>query len=60
MINMETITSEIKAKYPDVKVMVGGAPLTKEYAERIGADMYSPDPQGALEYLNAGADLLYS
>jgi 5-methyltetrahydrofolate--homocysteine methyltransferase len=55
MINMETITSEVKAKYPDVKVMVGGAPLTKEYAERIGADMYSPDPQGALEYLNAGA-----
>jgi len=26
-----------------VKVMVGGAPITPEWAERIGADSYSPD-----------------
>ncbi len=26
-----------------VKVMVGGAPVTREYAEKIGADGYAPD-----------------
>lgn len=26
-----------------VKVIVGGAPLTEEYAKRIGADAYAPD-----------------
>jgi len=56
MINMEKITSDIKAKHPEVKVMIGGAPVTQEFAERIGADMYSPDPQGALDYLNADKD----
>jgi 5-methyltetrahydrofolate--homocysteine methyltransferase len=27
----------------EVKVLVGGAPLTSGYAERIGADGYAPD-----------------
>jgi methanogenic corrinoid protein MtbC1 len=26
-----------------VKVLIGGAPVTKEYADRIGADDYAPD-----------------
>ena len=30
-----------------VKVMVGGAPLTQAYAEQIGADGYSPDASAA-------------
>jgi len=30
-----------------VKVMVGGAPITKEYAENIGADGYAPDASQA-------------
>ena len=53
MQNMETITHKIKEVHPEVKVLVGGAPLTNEFANRIGADIYSPDPQGALEYLNS-------
>jgi 5-methyltetrahydrofolate--homocysteine methyltransferase len=53
MINMESIVREIKKTYPHVKVMVGGAPLTQDFAVKIGADAYSPDPQGALDYLNA-------
>lgn len=52
MISMEKATRAIKAEYPEVTVLVGGAPVTKEYAERIGADFTSPDPQGALDYLN--------
>ncbi len=33
----------IKAAYPDMKVIVGGAPVTQEYADEIGADGYAPD-----------------
>lgn len=30
-----------------VKVMVGGAPLTAEFAQQIGADVYAPDASAA-------------
>lgn len=53
MLNMEKIVQEIKAAKPDVKILVGGAPVTTEFQEKIGADWYSPDPQGAVEYLNS-------
>lgn len=33
----------IKSAYPDMKVIVGGAPVTQEYAIEIGADGYAPD-----------------
>ena len=32
--------------------LAGGAPVTMEYCQKIGADFYSPDPQGAVNYLN--------
>ena len=53
MVNMEKITREIKSSYPDVQVLIGGAPVTQTFGDRIGADAFFPDPQGALEYLNA-------
>ncbi|MGM0365641.1 MAG: corrinoid protein [Actinomycetota bacterium] len=33
----------------DIKVMVGGAPLTQEYAESIGAAGYAPDASSAVD-----------
>jgi corrinoid protein of di/trimethylamine methyltransferase len=33
---------------PQVKVMVGGAPVTKSWAEEIGADGFSEDAMGAV------------
>ena len=30
-----------------VKVMVGGAPITQEFADKIGADCYTPDAASA-------------
>ncbi|VUZ27899.1 corrinoid protein [Acetobacterium wieringae] len=33
----------IKAAIPEMKVIVGGAPVTQEYADEIGADGYAPD-----------------
>jgi methanogenic corrinoid protein MtbC1 len=52
MMNMEKLVGEVKAKYPPVRCIVGGAPLTYDFARKIGADAYSPDPQGAVEYLD--------
>ena len=51
MANMEEIVKKIKNTHPDTKVLVGGAPLTDEFRSKIGADFYSPDPRGAVEYL---------
>jgi len=32
-----------------VKIMVGGAPVTQEYADEIGADGYAPDAASAVD-----------
>lgn len=53
MLNMENIIREIKLLDSNIHVLVGGAPLSKEYADSIGADFFSPNPQDALEYLNS-------
>jgi 5-methyltetrahydrofolate--homocysteine methyltransferase len=47
---METTIQAIKAAglRDQVKVMIGGAPVTAEYAERIGADGYAPDASQAV------------
>jgi 5-methyltetrahydrofolate--homocysteine methyltransferase len=36
----------------NVKIMVGGAPLTQSYADQIGADGYSPDASSAVRKAN--------
>ncbi|MGD8458370.1 MAG: corrinoid protein [Anaerolineales bacterium] len=33
----------------EVKVIIGGAPVTKEFADEIGADGYAPDAASAVE-----------
>jgi len=49
VVSMEETIREINKKYPDVRVMVGGAVLTLEYAEKIGADYYGKDAGAAVE-----------
>jgi methanogenic corrinoid protein MtbC1 len=51
MNNMADTVKKIKAELPNQVVLVGGAPLTDDFRKEIGADFYSPDPQGAVEYL---------
>lgn len=53
MENMKQTVTAIKEKHKDSKILVGGAPVTMEYCQKIGADFYSPDPQGAVNYLKA-------
>ena len=52
MTNMGETVKELKTKYADTQILIGGAPVTTEYCEQIGANFYSPDPQGAVDYLN--------
>jgi methanogenic corrinoid protein MtbC1 len=52
MLNMGGIIKELRNTDPELKILIGGAPLSQDFAMQIGADNYSSDPQGALEYLN--------
>ena len=47
---MEKTIGLIRAELPGVKVIVGGAVLNEEYAERIGADFYGKDAMSAVRY----------
>lgn len=52
MLNMEKTVKEIKEKFPNQKILIGGAPINNEFCNKIGADYYAPDPQNAVEFLN--------
>ena len=47
---MEATIQLLREKCPHCKVIVGGAVLTAEYAEKIGADHYAPDAMAAVRY----------
>ena len=47
---MEETIKQIKEKAPYCKTIVGGAVLTQEYADRIGADKYAKDAMEAVRY----------
>jgi 5-methyltetrahydrofolate--homocysteine methyltransferase len=50
MVGMKDVVSAVRAAdLPGVKVIVGGAPVTAEYAASIGADGYAPDAASAVE-----------
>ena len=51
MSNMQPMIATIRAKYPETKVVVGGAPLNADFAQRIGADAYARDPQDNINWL---------
>ena len=40
----------LREKAPAVKILVGGAVLTEEYAAKLGADGYAKDGMGAVRY----------
>ncbi len=52
MVHMENIVQEIRKMARETKILIGGAPVNMEFCKKIGADYYSPDPQGAVSYLN--------
>lgn len=52
--SMEATVSRIKSEYNATKTLVGGAPVTQAFADRIGADGYSPDALGGRRLRPAG------
>lgn len=49
---MEETIKLVKKASPNCKIMVGGAVLNQEYADMIGADLYSKDAMGAVRNLD--------
>jgi 5-methyltetrahydrofolate--homocysteine methyltransferase len=50
MVGMKDVVNAIRAaNLADVKVIVGGAPVTQDFADMIGADGYASDAASAVE-----------
>ena len=43
MLNIEQAIRAVRKESPKVRILVGGAPLTEEYARKLGADGFAPD-----------------
>jgi 5-methyltetrahydrofolate--homocysteine methyltransferase len=49
MPNMEKALKALRSAGLGIKIMVGGAPVTQSYADKIGADGYAPDAASAVD-----------
>lgn len=45
----ETVKQIRAAGLTDVKIVIGGAPITQQFADEIGADGFSPDAASAVD-----------
>ena len=53
MSNMQPVVKAIKDISPSTKVILGGAPLSLEFAQSVGADAYAKDPQEGVKWLDS-------
>ena len=58
VVNMKETIELLRKELPHVKVMVGGAVLTQEYADSIGADFYGKDAMASVRYASDLAESL--
>ncbi|MGI6255596.1 MAG: homocysteine S-methyltransferase family protein [Acutalibacter sp.] len=58
VVNMKETIELLRKELPQVKVMVGGAVLTQEYADSIGADFYGKDAMASVRYASDLAESL--
>jgi len=49
MTQMKNVVAGLADKRDQVKIMVGGAPVTQKFADEIGADGYAPDAASAVD-----------
>jgi 5-methyltetrahydrofolate--homocysteine methyltransferase len=49
MPQMQNVINALKEAGIEAKVMIGGAPVTQNYADEIGADGYAPDAASAVD-----------
>ena len=52
VVSMEETIKAVRAAGLDAKIWVGGAVLTQEYADMIGADKYCKDALSSVNYAN--------
>jgi 5-methyltetrahydrofolate--homocysteine methyltransferase len=58
MVGMKDVVSAVRAaNLGDVKIIVGGAPVTAEYAASIGADAYAADAATAVEAVKSAVGI---
>jgi len=57
MMALEPAVKKIHENNSDIKVMIGGAPLTQDFADKIGADGFAPDALRAIELSKKLLDL---
>lgn len=50
VVSMEETIRLLREKKPDTRVVVGGAVMTQDYADAIGADCYAPDAMATVHY----------
>ena len=50
VVSMEQTIRLLRAEKPDTKIVVGGAVLTQEYADSIGADCYARDAMATVHF----------
>ncbi len=50
VVSMEETIRLLREKKPDTKVVVGGAVMTQEYADAIGADCYAKDAMATVHF----------
>jgi methanogenic corrinoid protein MtbC1 len=49
MTGMKKVIDDLRTKNPNVKIMIGGAPVSQDVAEKYGADGYAKDANNALK-----------
>ncbi len=50
VVNMEETIKQLRKSAPWAKIMVGGAVMTQEYSDKIGADFYGKDAMQSVYY----------
>jgi corrinoid protein of di/trimethylamine methyltransferase len=49
MVGMKKVIEDLRNRNPNVKIMIGGAPVSQDLAEQWGADGYAADANNALK-----------
>ena len=58
MVGMKRVIPMIKEKNPNVKIMIGGAPITEKTVEEFGADSTADNAPNALQEAIRMVDVL--
>ena len=53
VVSMEETIRLLREKKPDVKIVVGGAVMNREYADSIGADYYAKEAMDTVRYADS-------